>query len=336
MRAAILVTMLVASCFAVSARASASEPYAFTVIHFPRTVKAGPIAGVDRRGDIAGVGYETGNDYPDCMYFDGTTLLDLTPNSGNWCHFTGMNSHGVAVGQYYDFNRYLNLAVLYQGGKLSTIDRVIDSFLAFDDKSLAVANRTVDGFAVYDVPTRSIAFDLYDQEGQCAMSFPFAINDAGIVLGEDQCVAGQTRYETVADGTFSYFRLPQGFSLSTNARQGAAFNNRGEVALGKTGSGHVFLWSTSQEVPPHDLGTLAADPNGVYTLTALSDDMAAGTTSDGYSWIWTQRDGMRDLSTLVRHNALGWIQPQALDAEGDIACSVANNAFVWVYLRARR
>ena len=298
---------------------------------------AGAVAccGVDNRGEMAGTGIEAGNSYPDCVYFDGALLLDLTSNSGNFCHFSAMNSRGVAVGQYYDFSAYLNYAVLYTHRKLTFINKLVDSFLQFNDEGWAVGNLSGNGFAVYDVGTRSIVYELYDPRGQCAMSYPYGINDVGIVFGYDQCDNQQVRYETVSGGTFTYFEPPAGYAVSTNG-SATVFNNLGQIALSKVGSGHAFLWLPSGNSPPLDLGALAEDPSGTYTVGALNDRMAAGVTSGGYAWVWTRHDGIRNLATLLPPNSYGPLEPQALDAQGDLGCASAVDPEYWFFLRLVR
>jgi hypothetical protein len=167
------------------------------------------------------------------------------------------------------------------------------------------------------------------------MSFPFAINDRRTVFGYDQCVGGSVRYETVQDGVFTYFELPAGYSLQTIGTR-AAFNDGNQIALSQAGSGHAFLWSTGAQTPPLDLGTLAEDPEGTYAVTALSDTMAVGTSSGGYSWVWTRAGGMVDLDALLPFNTYGWIQPEAVDAQGDIGCASGGEPFTWLYLRRVR
>jgi hypothetical protein len=311
----------------------ASAQYTIRVATFPHFAKAGPIVGVDALGDMAGIGYETGDQYANCVYFNGVTVLDLTARSGSLCHFTGMTAQGTAVGQRYDFSGYINYAVLYSGGQLSELESPLDAFLGVSDNGLVVGNLSVAGYAVYQLSTGSVLYDLYDQKGHCSMSYPYAINNSGVVLGYDQCRNGEIRYETVSNGTFDYFTPPPGYTVATDGA-GPLLNNLNQIIIhGKTGN-HVFLWSPRSQIAPHDLGALAEDPGGSYSVTALSATTAVGVTNDGYSWVWTAQTGMRNLASLLPANGYGWIQPGAVDARGDIGCTVAGNTSTWLYLKA--
>ena len=311
-----------------------SARYTITEIDMPAGVAAGPIAGVNAAGDVAGVGYETSNDDPDCLYYDGATLQDFNFESGNWCHFTGLTARGVAVGQYYDFGNYANYAVLYAQGQFTEVDHtVIDSLLDVGAGGLAVGNLPAGIFGAYKVTTGKVAYALYDAKEKCRISFPYAVNSHGVVLAYDQCRNGRTRYETVANDVFTYFQPPHGFVVVDQGVR-PVFNGLGQIVIHKTGSGHAYLWSTSGG-GPLDLGTLAEDPNGTYEATGLTDTLAIGITSDGYSWLWTAKEGMRNLAALLPENSYGWIQPQSVDAEGDLGCITSASASTWLYLRRR-
>ena len=307
--------------------------YAIGEIDFPSTVAAGKIVGIDAAGDMAGDGTEASDDDPDCVFYNGTTLLDFNQGSGNWCHFTGMNRHGVAVGQYYDFGLYENYAVLYAGGQFSEIlGTAVDDLLALNDENVAVANLALDGFAVYDLTTAKIGYKLYDPKEQCGITFPYAINDRGTVLAYDRCHDDRVRYETITRGAFHYFHAPAGFTVTKHDGK-PLFNGLDEIPVYAVGSGHVYLWSTSGGSAPVDLGTLPDDPAADYFATVLTDRLAAGVTSDGRAWVWTAKAGMRDLESLVPANSYGLITPEAADARGDLGCVSSANAFVWLYLR---
>jgi len=311
-----------------------SARYEITEIDMPAGVTAGPIAGVDAAGVVAGVGYETSNDDPDCLYYDGASLQDFNFNSGNWCHFTGLTARGVAVGQYYDFGNYANYAVLYAQGQFSEVDHtIIDSLLDVGAGGLAVGNLPAGIFGAYKVATGKVAYALYDAKEQCRISFPYAVNSRGVVLAYDQCRNGRTRYETVANDVFTYFQPPHGFVVVDQGVR-PVFNGLGQIVIHKNGSGHAYLWSTSGG-RPLDLGTLAEDPNGTYEATGLTDTLATGITSDGYSWLWTAKDGMRNLAALLPENSYGWIQPQSVDAQGDLGCITSASTSTWLYLHRR-
>lgn len=311
---------------------SATLGYDAVAVNVPPFVTAGPIAGVDPKGDVAGTLYERGNDYPDCGYFDGRVLLDLSANSGNFCTFFGMNDHGLAVGEYYDFSAYLNYGITYRPGHFTYTNALIDSFLAVNDAGLVAGNLSVASLAVYELGRRQVAYKLYDPNENCSMSYPYAINDNGVVLGSDDC-RGTTRYEIVLNGVFTYLTPPPGYYIPSGSHP--AFNNSADIVIAKTGSGHAFLWSTTGHAQPLDLGALASDPTGTYTATALNDDTVAGKTSDGYAWIWTARGGMQNLASLLPPNPYGTIVPEAIDAQGDLGCSASLDN-LWIYLRRRR
>jgi len=312
---------------------TAKAGYVITAASFPDYLTAGLIAGVDAHGDMAGFGSETDDYAPNCVYANGQTTLDLSGIQSGTCAFTGMNAAGTAVGQFYDASDSLNYGAVYAQADFSTLDSPVNGFLGVNDKGLAIANIPSGGLSVYSLAKGKVLYDLYDSGQKCAMYAAYDINNRGVVFGYDECQGGATRYETVSNhGVFDFLQLPSGYAVSRGPGN-PVFNDAGTIALNKTSGGHAYLWSTITQGTPTDLGALPEDPSGTYYVTGLNGTTAVGITSDKYSWVWTVKNGMQNLATLVGANSYGWIQPEAIDARGDLGCVSSVNPSVWLYLK---
>ena len=315
-----------------------SAQYAITPVYFPVGVLPRHIAGVDRRGEMAGYGQEEGDYNADCVYSIGSTAYDLSGPDGSFepqCSFVSMNELGTAVGTFENpSGEYGQAGVVSVQGTFSQIDSPIFGLSAINGKEIAVGQVTgTDGIlGIYSLPRNKVVRELVDLRTGCAMSYAFAINDHGTVFGYDTCNAGSRRYETVSNvGVFTYIAPPTGYAFPDN-QQTAVFNDRQQIALTKSGSGHAFVWSPAVQQAPVDLGVLAEDPNATYTIDSLSDTTAAGMTSDGYAWVWTSATGIEDLADLVPPNSYGKFSPDAVDDRGDLGCEGDE---IWLFLKHR-
>jgi hypothetical protein len=162
------------------------------------------------------------------------------------------------------------------------------------------------------------------------MELPLALNEREI-LGIDTCT-GAPRFELASGGRFVQVHVPP------NLFPGKILTTADELVLyDPSANGRVYWWAPLSGKPPVDLGESASDAFGGYVpLAANANGVVIGQNPNQFlSWVWTPRDGMRALESLVEPKTYFDMSVRAVADDGRIlaqAFDFATGDQVWLIL----
>lgn len=275
-----------------------------------------------------------------CLYSDGSTIIDFTPIGVSSCGPQWINEFGTVVGDAGIVDGIQRGQVQHDApaGGAFVYQAPTGTFTSYNNARLfnQVNNLSVaaGGFLpglTYNIVTETFG-NIFNPQDGCEMEQAFSINDVNDVLGEDFC-AESLRYEIVHKGQWRYLKPPGSLYIPATTTK---LNIHDDVMLvsGYSG-GHTYLWKGAQGMPL-DLGTLPGHSADGYEPLAFNDArsvLGVDYTSNIY-WVWDPIHGMRALGPLLQTNPYSAIVPAAINANGDLAASALDpfDNIVWLIL----
>ncbi len=272
----------------------------------PKFPESQPVA-LDASGHIAGTADLDGVEH--CVFYAGAGPVDFTPSDARQCRVNAMDANGTVVGRIETSAG--SEGFVYRDGRLYPIS-IASDFTAINARGL-VAGRTQGGEAgLYD-PARAIWTALPLDARGCRMATILALNDRGVVFGDDTCT-GTVRYERVASGRVTFLTIPAGLSPA-----GILDDSNRLVLYDEQWGGHAYLWRADSDKAPSDLGAIRADTYGTYVPVASNGHSVVGQNFSGFfPWVWDPATGMQNLDDLFLSRKYFEIAPVAIDAAGEI------------------
>jgi len=261
-----------------------------------------------------------------CILYNGSAIVDITPAGWPNCSVSAMTANGTLAGvvQSGDASR----GFVYRANRAYVIESAA-TFSAVTDRARLIGTKTDGTSGVYDAVAGSW-LRIADRATNCEMSLPLALNEHA-VLGYDTCT-GTPRLVLASAGRFVAIALPDGLvpaKFLTDANELLLYD--------PSTNGHAYFWPVQSMKAPLDLGIVPGDSFGAYApLSANDHGIVVGENSGVFlKWVWSERDGMRDLEALLYPKSYFGLAVRDVDDAGNVLLQgfdFATGNQVWLML----
>lgn len=311
-----------------AAPARAAATYDLTILGILNGGTYSTANAINSHGQIAGTADDQ-NGSPRGVLYDGGTMTELIPLSGDRSPAWGINDDGHVVGQFGSVNAahaYLYDGTMHDLGVLGT-DPQVSGANGINSAGHVVGWSSLQGVSgighafLYDGSTMHDLGSLGGTSGSQAR----AINDSDQIVGDTETSDGESHAFLYENGTMHDLGTLAGGDYSSAAAINASGRIVGYSFIGSAAM-HAFLYDGTM----HDLATLGGANSQAFGINASGQIVGYSDTASGGTHAFLYEGGtMIDLNTLLSDqnsgwtlamataiNDSGWIVGTAFDAQG--------------------
>lgn len=300
---------------------------------------------INNSGQAAGKVYNYGSLYH-AMYFDGTTMNDITPAGEDWSSAIHISDGGLILGArgssgnydpyVYDTTNpsspWTQLAQLEEDSTAGVAESMNANGIIVGYTDFSEGGHNKNRAVTWNIASPQTPNELLRLSGH-NYSRALGINDDNIVVGWSGNSMGSDRTACIWDHDSGSISSLPGLVGSTD-NVPTEINSSGDiVGHGRIGAEYracLWLWDeTSGEYDAMEIGEgRGAYANDINDQGIIVGSVGEGWTTETMAFIWDEENGFRDLNGLVDNIPVGWtlLSADGINDLGHIVGSMGNDA----------